>query len=496
MGLLVCGALLLAARFLAGHSPATHSTAIRSPAPRSLGDALIVALIASLAFGSTAIASLSAIGGSTPLIYTFFAGGLVLVAAARRSLWQDLGVVFGTVRPASVLCVLTAHALIGAILFPRLFLGETTVFVVAPEGGVVEAMLAPVSGNITQPGYFAMGTLTAIALWALLLREDRLERVRQGFLLFCLLHTGMGLLDFIGKTAGVSDVLAPLRTANYAMLTEQVSAGFARVNGAFPEPSSFAAASLTCLAFCYTYWRHTGDRLTKWLTVPLLFLLLVSTSTTAYGGLFVLGTGAAWGIFRALLTDRLRGDDLRILALLAAGAVALMALALFREAAFDPVIDLVHASVLDKAGSESGQGRAYWNIKSLRAFFDTSMLGVGMGSSRASSWPVAVLSQLGLVGTILMALLLAVTVRGLGSLEWRAPPRTVAIVASVRAAALASLVAASMINGTPDPGLPFVIALVAITAVRARLLRERASGSRSSGPAWRGTRAGAYPGPN
>lgn len=483
MGFLVCGALMLAGYVLAARSPADRPPVPRSPADRSLGGTLIIGLIASLAFGSTAIATLSAIGGSTPLIYTFFAGALVLAAAARRSLWHDLGVVFGEVRPAWVLCVLTAYALIGAILFPRLFLGETTVFVVAPEGGVVEAMLAPVSGNITQPGYLAVGTLTAIALWTLLLREDRLEQVRRGFLLLCLLHTGMGLLDFAGKNAGVSDVLAPLRTASYVMLSEQVSAGFARVNGAFPEPSSFSAASLTCLAFCYTYWRHTGDRLTKWLSALLLILLLVSTSTTAYGGLFVLGAGAAWGIFRALLTNRLRGDDLRMLALLAAGAVALVALALYREAAFDPVIDLVHASILDKAGSESGQGRAYWNIKSIQAFFDTSMLGVGMGSSRASSWPVAVLSQLGLAGTLLMALLLVVTARGLGSLEWLASPRTVAIVASVRAAALASIVAASMINGTPDPGLPFIIALVTITAVRARLLRERAL-ERPSFPTW------------
>ena len=30
-----------------------------------------------------------------------------------------------------------------------------------------------------------------------------------------------------------------------------------------------------------------------------------------------------------------------------------------------------------------------------------------------------------------------------------------------------------MINGTPDPGLPFFVALVVITATRARLRRER-----------------------
>ncbi len=456
MGILVCGALLLAGR--------------------SFGGALIIGLIASFAFGSTAIATLTAIGGSTPLIYTVFSGALVLAAAARRGVWGDLGMVFGEMRPAWVLCLLNIYILIGALLFPRFFLGQATVFVAAPESGVVETMLAPVSGNITQPGYFTVGTLTAVALWVMLLRDDRLEQVRRGFLALCLLHTAMGLMDFAGKLGGVSDVLAPLRTASYAMLTEQVSAGFARVNGAFPEPSSFSAASLTCLAFCYTYWRHTGDALTKWLAALLVALLLATTSTTAYLGLFVLGGAAATTIGGAIMCDRLRRDDLRILALLCAGAVLLLGLALYREAFFAPVNEVIHAALLDKAGSESGQGRTYWNVKSMQAFFDTSLLGVGMGSSRASSWPVAVLSQLGLVGAALMTALLATTARGLGSLRCLASPRTVAIVASVRAAALASIVAAAMINGTPDPGLPFVVALVTVTAVRARLRREGAQG--------------------
>ena len=363
MGFLVCGVLLAVGHRLRG--------------------ALVIGLIASFAFGSTAIATLSAVGGATPLIYTFFCGALVLAAAARRTIRRDLGIVFGQVRAVWVLCLLAAWVTVGAVLLPRLFLGRTTVFVTTREG-IVESMLAPVSGNITQPGYFVVSTLTALALWVLLLRENRLEQARRGFLLLCVLHTGMGLIDFAGKLVGMNDLLGPLRTASYAMLTEQVSAGFARINGAFPEPSSFSAASLTCLAFCYTYWRHTGDRLTKWLAVLLLLLLLASTSSTAYGGLFVLGAAVAAGIGQALLANRLRGDDLRILAVLGVGLVALLALALAREGVFDPVVDIANAALFDKASSDSGQERTYWNVKSMQAFVDTGLLGVGMGSSRAS----------------------------------------------------------------------------------------------------------------
>lgn len=452
-GLLVCGALLLA-----GHR---------------LNGALIIGLIASLAFGSTAVATLTAIGGATPLIYTFFAGVLVLAAAARRSVWRDLGGVFGRLRSVWALCALTLYIAIGALLFPRLLLGRTSVFVLSESReGIVESTLAPVSGNITQTGYFGVSALTAIALCVLLLRQDRLEQVRRGFLLFCLLHAGMGLIDLAGKLAGAGDLLAPLRTAGYAMLTEQVSAGFARVTGAFPEASAFSAASLACLAFCYTYWRHTGDRLARWLVLTLLGLLLLSTSSTAYGGLFVLGTAAAFGICRSLASDRLQGDDLLILGLLAVGAVLILALAVYSEAALEPVANLIDASLLGKASSASGQERAYWNLKSMQAFLDSGALGIGMGSSRASSWPVAVLSQLGLLGAVLMAALLVVIARGLGGLARRADARTCAIVASVRSAALASIVAASMIGGSPDPGMLFFIALAVITATRARL-REK-----------------------
>ncbi len=472
MGFLVCGVLLVVGQ--------------------RLGGPLIIGLIASLAFGSTAIMTLSAIGGATPLIYAVFCGLLVLAAVARRTIRRDLGIVFGQLRVVWVLCLLTAYITVGAVLFPRLFQGRTTVFVTTREG-IVETMLAPVPGNITQTGYFFISTLTALALWVLLLREDRLEQARRGFLLFCLLHVGMGLIDFAGKTVGISDLLAPLRTASYAMLTEQVSAGFARINGAFPEPSSFSAASLTCLAFCYTYWRHTGDRLTKWLAVLLLLLLLASTSSTAYGGLFALGLAAAAGIGRALLSDRLRPDDLKILALLGFGLALILGLALYRERIFDPVVELVNASLLDKAKSSSGQERTYWNVKSMQAFFDTGLLGVGMGSSRASSWPVAVLSQIGLIGAMLMGVLVALIVRGLGSAERLASRETVAIVASIRAAALASLVAATMINGTPDPGVVFFVALAVITATRSRLLRDHRL-STVAAPPWSSARV-ASPGP-
>ena len=90
---------------------------------------LIIGLIVSLAFGTTALVTLSSLGGSSPLIYTFFAALLVTAVAFRRRIWRHLGEVFGKIRPIWALCGLMLYAMVGAWLFPRFFAGDTSVFV-------------------------------------------------------------------------------------------------------------------------------------------------------------------------------------------------------------------------------------------------------------------------------------------------------------------------------------------------------------------------------
>jgi hypothetical protein len=360
------------------------------------------------------------------------------------------------------------------VLLPRLFVGQTTVFVKPPgRMSIVEDSLAPVSGNITQSAYFVLGGLTAIALAAMLVHRDRIHLVRRGFFLWICLHTGMGLLDLMGKLAGAGDVLAPIRTASYVMLTEAEQGGFARIAGAYSEASAFGGVSLSCLAFTYTYWRRTKDPLARWLSITLLALVLLSTSSTAYVGLAVLSLGVFGSIGRSVLTDRVQTDEVLIMALALLAAFAVVAISVYDEKVLEPIVHLIDTAIVDKSSSESGQERAYWNVKSLQNFVDTLGLGIGFGSSRASSWPVAVLSQLGLLGSLMMAMLLAVIARGLGRTAAQADPGTEAVVASVRAAAFGSIVAGSLVSGTADPGMIFFIAFAVVAASRANA-RSRA----------------------
>lgn len=452
-GLLVCAALLAVAYYSKGM--------------------LIIGLVASLAFGATAAMTLTALGGSSPLIYTIFASLLVIAVAARRRIWFDLGAVFGSIRSVWVLTGLMAYAIVGAWLFPRFFTGQTTVFVVSSTArGITETSLAPVSGNISQTGYFVLGGLTAIALCVLLLHSNRIDQVRGGFFAWCTLHAGMGLIDLIGKNIGAGDVLAPIRTASYAMITGAVEAGFARITGAFSEASSFGGVSVACLAFAYTYWRKTGSRRAQGLAAILLGLVLLSTSSTAYVALAVLCVPVGFSIAVSVLRARVESDDMLITAMMAVAVVAIMGISLFNAEMLEPVGQLIESTIINKAGSSSGQERAYWNLKSLQAFLDTSGLGIGFGSSRASSWPIAVLSQLGLFGSLMMLVLLGILVRGLGNLRFWVDSETDAVVASVRNAALAGVVASSLAGGTADPGILFFIALAIVSATRVHARRN------------------------
>lgn len=433
---------------------------------------LIVGLLASLAFGSTAAMTLTSLGGSSPLIYTLFAMLLVTAIIARRHIWYELGGALGSIHSLWILISLMTYAAIGAWLFPRFFAGQTAVFVQSKtRGAIVEASLAPVSANISQTGYFILGGLTAIALCVLLLRTDKIAELRRGFFLWCCLHTGMGLIDLVGKNVGAGDLLAPIRTASYALLTDAVEAGFARITGAFSEASSFAGASLASLAFCYTYWRRTGSRLAQWLTGLLLLLTVLSTSSTAYVGLAVLCVPVALSMSVSALKGRFERAEIQILAIVVLAAVAVLGISLYNAGVLDPFVRLINTTLINKATSASGEERAYWNIKSLQSFLDTSGLGIGFGSSRASSWPIAVLSQLGVFGSLMMAILIGVLAMGTARMRGRVEPETYAVVTSVRNAALASIVANAVSGGSADPGILFFIGFAVVSATRVRARR-------------------------
>jgi hypothetical protein len=263
--------------------------------------------------------------------------------------------------------------------------------------------------------------------------------------------------------------LLPIRTANYALLTEVAQAGFYRVVGGFPEASSFASMTIGCLGFAFAYWKITKSPGMLLVTIVLLLLLLLSTSSTAYGTLALAAVPLSVTLLHSLLIGRLSRANAYVVAMGVLVIAAGLCLYLYDSRIFDPFVRLFETTVLNKQNSSSGKERAYWNAVSLQALADTGLLGVGMGSSRTSSWAIAVLCQLGVPGAIFVLLMIGQLARGTRAVRRSADLQMVALHNGARASALCLLTAAAVSAGTADPGIQVFIALGVVGACRRRL---------------------------
>lgn len=454
---------------------------------------LVIPLIASNAFGATAVVTAAALGGASPLIYNVFCGVLILSALLTAEIRHDL---VETLRQTWVpwgVCALIVYAVGSAALMPRLFAGQTTSFELSHDVGFVEVSLAPSSSNVMQTTYLVLFALTFFALVTLLLRHQPLDAVRKGFLTWAVLNAIGGIVDLGAKIAGFGDVLSVLRTANYAFLTDVEQAGFFRISGAYSEASAFGGAALSSLAFTYVYWRATGSRTMFLLSLTLLILTMLSTSSTAYLTLGVFSVPVLISLLRSGLRGRISSGDIVVVFTLVITLVAVIAVEVYDTHMLDPVQHLLQTTLFDKSQSESARERGYLNERSLHSLIDTWGLGIGYGSSRASSWFVAVVSQLGVVGAAIQALVLLPLLRRMPSSDGGAE-RGVAILHNALRACMLVMVATSVIAGTnANPGLLFFIALAGMVACRfrsPRWCRVRIDGRAKTGASRDATQSG------
>jgi len=195
-----------------------------------------------------------------------------------------------------------------------------------------------------------------------------------------------------------------------------------------------------------------------------LVALVFSTSSTAYVGLVVLvavfyleaGIQAAFG----------RMTRQRALLLMGAPfAIVVIGIATFlNEAASAYVQNIADTLIFNKMTTQSGYERAAWNAQALQVFLDTYGFGAGNGSLRASSFPIVVLGNLGIFGTVLVCVFLASIFFGkrhfTGANRIDDADRQAA-----KAACFAALLTATISGALTDLGLPF-FAFAAIACAR------------------------------
>jgi len=307
-------------------------------------------------------------------------------------------------RQTGLLFMCSIYGLVSAFLFPRLF--ANVVDVVPMRVMFRSAMpLVPTSSNITQAVYFIVITAIVVTMQVLAQTPKGRRQIIVGMIWGGVAAISTGLLDMAAAAAGAGAALAPFRNAAYALLVDVEFGSTRRVVGLMTEASAYAGLciSFACgLLFLRSYL--SGDKklaLASWL-LPALLLVMValSTSSAGYVGMAVTIMIAIAHGLREVRRSGMGG--LAPLMVVYVGVIGLLfALVFFPEVLRGPM-DLIDQVVLQKSKSDSFAERSFWNTQALSAFLGTYGLGAGLGSVRASSWPMAILGNIGLPGALLM----------------------------------------------------------------------------------------------
>jgi hypothetical protein len=412
-------------------------------------------------FGATAAVAFPAVGGATAspavaflpfLAYRAWSErhGLALRRVPRAGFWLALTVAWGLV--SAIAIPRTLDGLVYVLTFDRL------------GGGEGISPLHPVSGNVTQTAYAIANVITFFSVRTLLLRGGRMDTFARGVLLLSGLNCAAAAFGLAEFYLGVPSLLDALRTANYAIYDAYEVGGLVRVQGTFAETSAFSAFTLPLLAFTSSLWFSRAYSPTAGgLALASLALLLVSTSGTAYVGLATYSTFVALGLVWRLITTGTVPRFRQIAVGVGAGTLVLATVSLFTLRPFLGVIEFFQVTVFTKLNSESGVIRGFANHQAWSAFVNSYGLGVGLGSTRASSFALVLLSNLGALGALLFSAFLANV--------FLASAGVSPIARAARQAVLAALIAACISQTHFDLGIAF-FAFAAAATVRSRDIEE------------------------
>jgi hypothetical protein len=429
------------------------------------GGGIVHAFIVCSVFSATAALTIPALGGAPITPVMMMLPFLILRASAERGIQN---IVAQLVPPSAGfwLFALVGWGVLTAVASPRYFAGDTMVFTTIRSGAAGLSVqflpLGPNSTNLTQTAYAIAGFFAFVSLRTLMSEAGRLAKFADAVLLVGALNCGLALLDLVERRLGMPGLVALLRNANYAIATDTEVAGLARVTGTFAEASAFSAYTLPILVFATSLWQMGVRRIYSGSIALLsLSLLLVSTSSTAYVALLALVFGyTAIAVVRPFLTfQRATLGPLAVLAWFASVATCMMLL--LRPGFFDKLRYYSDLFLVQKLQSSSGLERAMWNTQAWANLIDSYGVGVGLGSARASSFVLVLLSNLGVIGIVLFAAFLCRVLLDSSGTQHAAESQ----VARASALALMSALLAASISGTVfDLGMPFYAFAAAASA--------------------------------
>lgn len=439
--------------------------------------ALVAALMVSLSFGSFAVISPAATAGLTLTPAPMLA--LILIARVFGTL-TGLNYLASLVLIPSrmtLLLVFWIYATLATYFLPRFFYRQASIIPVRFEGVTTITLLEPTTQNISQLAYLSISIFTVLAL-ACHFRDPHNRLAGIGALLYGVYAAIItGLLDFIALHVPIGPFLEPFRTATYALLTDVEMFGGKRVVGLMPEASAYGSTCLALLSALYFFRHLLADTPARAAAVffglvGLLALTWLSTSSAAIVGLAILlMTAVTNWIWRGAtasggeLLNRSLAFEFWVVAL----TVSMIIVATLLDASiWDPLIEMLNDLIFTKSASSSYEERTLWTTTSMNALFQTYGLGVGVGSTRTSNAIVAMLSNVGILGSLLFFAFVAWTFLKPGS----DGAVDNAVAHGARWAYIAPFGAAALVGGSPDFGLLnawlFALAITATSTVRFR----------------------------
>lgn len=365
---------------------------------------IVYGLLISMSFGTLAVVPLEMSGGVTFLPATVLSSAVIV----RLILKADSAAVIDATlnwRHLGLLMAFLVYAILITAVAPIVFAG-------APTMGLNTQQLmplAPGAGNITQGLYLANSCLMTLATFLLLSEEDGRRLFRKALIIGGTAVIATGIVDM--ATYG-SAALSALRTASYSLLSNADMAGVRRVVGLQPEASAFGYVALSFGALI-TFMRPAETLAWRWRWLAALagwsclLMAALSTSSGAIAGLVVFLVIMVCDTIVLLLrgqggaaTGRLRGN---LAALIGLAVAAGLVLTVLPDVA-SQLAKVFDAAVVRKASTSSFEERLYWNTVSLDGLSATGGFGLGVGSTRASSWFVALACGTGVVGSALLGL--------------------------------------------------------------------------------------------
>lgn len=307
---------------------------------------------------------------------------------------------------------LAVYAIITALFYPTIFRGMFVIPVSLSDGVRLSTLfstsLVPLehsSANISQTFYLII-SVVYIMFFATIARKSP--------------HKIHKMLVIAGVTNIILSCLAlalgpffldPLLTGDNKVKLGASASGFARLVGSFPEASRYADFSAAMGAYFLGYYYQTGKRWFLASGMITLIFCLLSVSSTGFVAI------AAFGLFTILKGTSGRKVNKKIYA--SVGLVVTGAL-LFLAAKPDLVLGVLEAALFSKADSVSGYERGAWAYYGIKAFWDSYGLGVGAGSVRSNGLLLVLLSNIGLIGTLLFATILIRALRNYSTTPYQA----------------------------------------------------------------------------